>query len=186
MNRSISCLCLSILSDTQVECPISIHPSPNKNSKVNSTALSFLRASLSNRRIQHNGLRVQLNKFSSYYTLNRAISHSWLSGCFRRRTNISEEWDNTSFFIATERYISWKMNTPWFDFPWHEQSNTYHHCVMIQHEEKNLISPRETYSGSLVTYRLLCHYERTYVQTPERDDCVIDTISTGENEQRNA
>ena len=40
-------------------------------------------------------------------------------------------------------------------------------------ERKNLIQPQETYTGSKVTYCLLCHYEQKHVFAKGKDDCII-------------
>ena len=145
MHRSIFFLYLSILSDTRVECPISIHPSPNTNSKVNSTAPSFLHACvcLSNRLIQHNALRVNLNKSSSYYTLNLPISHSWLSECSKHqwRWNSRDEQDNTSS-PSRDTFVGMSILTGSISLDTNKATCLI--AVMIQHERREREKPHFT------------------------------------------
>jgi hypothetical protein len=44
---------------------------------------------------------------------------------------------------------------------------------MMLREKKNLIQPQETYTGSEVTYRLLCYYDQKCVFAKKKDDCII-------------
>jgi len=57
---------------------------------------------------------------------------------------------------------------------------------MILREKKNLIQPQETYTGSKVTYCLLCHYEQKRVFAKGKDDCIIITIQFKIEKKRTA
>jgi hypothetical protein len=54
---------------------------------------------------------------------------------------------------------------------------------MMLREKKLLIQSQEAYTGSLVTYRLLCHYGQKRVFAKEKDDCIIYSIENREKKR---
>jgi len=157
VNRSIVFFfCLSIRSNTHVECPISIHCCTNTNNKVNKTAL---RSSLiiSFNIIFFILILSILNQFlfSSYYYNKKKeqITYHYIYIYIYYSYHSSFKCSSSSTRDTLAR-IGTFLNVQFILFPLIQCMISH----MILREKKNLIQPQETYTGSKVTYCLLCHY----------------------------
>jgi hypothetical protein len=152
---------LSILSSTHAECPISIHLHTNTNNKVNKTALCLSSAFRSSLIISFNTIFFililsDLNKFLFLLITTK-----------RKREQITYHYTYVyillisliQIFIINKRYISqnWYISKCSIHII---SLDTMYHLLYDITRKKNLIQSQETYTGSKVTYCLLCHYEQ--------------------------